>query len=43
MPEDWYRALAVVAHPNDMEYGAAAAVAAWTRAGQDVGYLLITR
>lgn len=24
-PEDWDRALAVVAHPDDMEYGAAAA------------------
>ena len=26
--DDWSRALAVVAHPDDMEYGAAAAVAA---------------
>ncbi len=24
MPEDWQRALAVVAHPDDLEYGAAA-------------------
>lgn len=24
-PEDWTRALAVVAHPDDMEYGAAGA------------------
>ena len=29
-PEDWERGLAVVAHPDDMEYGAAAAVARWT-------------
>lgn len=43
MPEDWQRALAVVAHPDDMEYGAAAAVAAWTDAGRDVSYLLATR
>jgi len=27
VPEDWERALAIVAHPDDMEYGAAAAVA----------------
>ncbi|MFD6233297.1 PIG-L family deacetylase, partial [Streptomyces diastaticus] len=30
MPEDWQRALAVVAHPDDLEYGCAAAVAHWT-------------
>lgn len=41
-PEDWQRALAVVAHPDDMEYGAAAAVARWTRQGKHVGYLLVT-
>ena len=33
MAEDWDRALAVVAHPDDMEYGAAAAVARWTAQG----------
>lgn len=43
MPEDWQRALAVVAHPDDLEYGAAAAIAAWTSAGKDVSYLLVTR
>jgi LmbE family N-acetylglucosaminyl deacetylase len=42
-PEDWDRALAVVAHPDDLEYGGAAAVAAWTRAGKSVAYLLLTR
>ena len=42
-PEDWNRALAIVAHPDDMEYGAAAAVARWTDAGKDVRYLLVTR
>ena len=26
-PDDWQRGLAVVAHPDDMEYGAASAVA----------------
>ncbi|MCP1388668.1 PIG-L family deacetylase [Corynebacterium sp. TA-R-1] len=35
--------LAVVAHPDDMEYGASAAVAAWSEAGIAVDYLLITR
>jgi LmbE family N-acetylglucosaminyl deacetylase len=43
MPEDWSRALAVAAHPDDLEYGAAAAVAGWTEAGKDVRYLLVTR
>ena len=43
MPEDWRRALAVVAHPDDMEYGAAAAVARWTAEGRMVAYLLATR
>lgn len=42
-PEDWTRALAVVAHPDDMEYGAAAAVARWTGQGKDVRYALATR
>ena len=42
LPEDWERALAVVAHPDDMEYGAAAAVARWTGQGKDVSYVLVT-
>lgn len=37
------RVLAVVAHPDDLEYGAAAAVAAWTAAGSEVVYCLATR
>ncbi len=43
MPEGWGRALAVVAHPDDMEYGAASAVAKWTSQGKDVRYLMVTR
>lgn len=35
--------LAIVAHPDDLEYGAAAAVAKWTQAGHRVVYLLVTR
>jgi len=43
MPEDWERAVAVVAHPDDLEYGAASAIARWTRQGKTVSYLLATR
>lgn len=38
----WSRVLCVVAHPDDMEYGASAAVATWTRRGVEVTYLLLT-
>ena len=34
LPEDWQSALFVVAHPDDIEYGAAAAVARWTGQGK---------
>jgi len=37
------RVLAVVAHPDDLEYGAAAAVSAWTQSGHEVVYLLASR
>jgi len=43
MPEDWERAVAVVAHPDDLEYGAASAVARWTRQGKQVAYVLATK
>ncbi len=43
MPDDWRRALAVVAHPDDLEYGCSAAVAAWTDGGREVVYVLATR
>jgi LmbE family N-acetylglucosaminyl deacetylase len=42
-PDDWHRALVVAAHPDDIEYGVAAAVAVWTAAGKEVHYLLATR
>jgi len=42
MPDDWQRMLAVVAHPDDLEYGAASAVARWTAAGKWVGYVIVT-
>ena len=37
------RVLCVVAHPDDVEYGASSAVAAWTANGVEVAYLLLTR
>lgn len=43
LDESWKRALAVVAHPDDMEYGAASAVARWTGQGKDVRYVLASR
>ncbi|MCC9738115.1 PIG-L deacetylase family protein [Streptomyces sp. MNU89] len=42
-PESWERCLAVVAHPDDLEYGAAAAIAGWVDRGAEVSYLLVTR
>src|SRR5690348_9359817 len=43
LPENWDRCLAVAAHPDDIEYGIASAVARWTAAGKQVSYLLATR
>jgi len=44
LPDDALtRVLCVVAHPDDLEYGTSAAVAAWTSRGVDVAYLLLTR
>jgi LmbE family N-acetylglucosaminyl deacetylase len=40
--QDVQRVLCVVAHPDDMEYGASAAVAEWTARGIAVSYLLLT-
>lgn len=40
--ESWQTALAVVAHPDDMEFGGAAAVARWTRQGKTVVYCMVT-
>ncbi|GAA0035005.1 PIG-L deacetylase family protein [Brevibacterium metallidurans] len=39
---DLSRILCIVAHPDDMEYGASAAVAKWTGEGKTVAYLLLT-
>lgn len=43
LPDDEIRrALVVAAHPDDVDFGAAATVAAWTRAGIAVTYCVIT-
>lgn len=42
LDETWERALCIVAHPDDMEFGAAAAVARWTTQGKWVGYTMVT-
>jgi len=41
--EDWDRGIAIVAHPDDLEYGAASAIARWTAQGKHLTYLLATR
>ncbi len=43
LDENWGRALAVVAHPDDLEYGAASAVARWTSQGKQINYLMVSR
>ena len=42
LDEGWQRALCVVAHPDDMEFGAAAAVARWTGQGKHVVYCMVS-
>lgn len=42
LEEDWETALCVVAHPDDLEFGAAAAVARWTGQGKRVVYCMVT-
>ena len=40
--ESWSTALALVAHPDDLEYGAASAIARWTAQGKRIVYCLAT-
>jgi len=40
--EDWQHGLAIVAHPDDLEFGAAAAIARWTGQGKQIVYCLVT-
>lgn len=41
-PEGWNKALVLVAHPDDVEWGMAPAVSQWTRSGLSVEYVLAT-
>ena len=43
LPEDWSTALAIVAHPDDLEYGAASAIAKWTGQGKEITYVMVSR
>jgi LmbE family N-acetylglucosaminyl deacetylase len=40
--EDVDRILVVVAHPDDVDFGSAGAIATWTDAGIDVSYCIVT-
>jgi LmbE family N-acetylglucosaminyl deacetylase len=42
LDETWQRGLAIVAHPDDLEFGAAAAIARWTGQGKEIVYVLLT-
>jgi len=43
LADDWQRACVIVAHPDDIEFGLAGAVAKWTRQGKDVAYVLASK
>ena len=43
MDESWDSGVAVVAHPDDLEYGMASAIARWTSQGKRITYVLATR
>jgi LmbE family N-acetylglucosaminyl deacetylase len=42
IPDDWDVAVAIAAHPDDLEYGASSAIAKWTTAGKRAAYVLAT-
>jgi LmbE family N-acetylglucosaminyl deacetylase len=42
LDENWQTGLAVVAHPDDLEFGAAAAIARWTGQGKRIVYVMVT-
>lgn len=41
--ENWSTGLAIAAHPDDLEYGAASAIARWTAQGKRIAYCMATR
>ena len=42
VPEEWKSALAIVAHPDDLEYGTASAIARWTSEGKSITYVMVS-
>ena len=42
VPEEWQRAVAIAAHPDDLEYGLAGAFARWSAQGKEISYVLVT-
>src|SRR4029078_4019649 len=42
LPEHWSNAVAIRAHPDEMEFAGAAAVARWTGQGKSVVYVMVT-
>ncbi|MEV5144690.1 PIG-L deacetylase family protein [Streptomyces sp. NPDC052727] len=42
LTENWETGLAIVAHPDDLEYGSASAIARWTAQGKTLSYCLVT-
>ena len=42
MPEEWESALAIVAHPDDLEYGTASAIARWTSQDKKITYIMVS-
>lgn len=42
LDENWSRALAIVAHPDDLEFGAASAIARWSSQGKEINYCMVT-
>ncbi|MER6385795.1 PIG-L deacetylase family protein [Streptomyces sp. NPDC001118] len=42
LTEEWQTGMAIVAHPDDLEYGASSAIARWTGQGKNFTYCLLT-
>ena len=42
MPAEVHRVLMVAAHPDDVDFGSAGTIAAWTDAGLEVSYCIAT-
>lgn len=42
LDEQWQRGLCVVAHPDDLEFGTAAAIARWADQGKEISYVMVT-